>query len=99
MKVYLSGQISGLKTCEYRNNFFQVEKSFWLKFKDVEVINPLDLKPFLGFKCWFCYMIIDLYYLRKCTHISMQSNWINSRGAHWEHYFAKFIFKLEVIYL
>ncbi len=101
MKIYLSGKISDLDKDEYE---FQFKMARQRVFQETDcfledIVNPLDLKPFLGIKCWLCYMITDLYYLRKCTHIAMQKNWIDSRGAHLEHYFAKFILKLKVIYL
>jgi hypothetical protein len=98
MKVYISGQISGLNEIECKETFDSIQWDYFWK-KGVLCINPFDLKPFLGVKCWLCYMCTDLYHLRKCTHCAMQSNWIQSRGACIEHYFAKFIFKLEVIYL
>jgi len=102
-KIYISGQITGLIKSEYEKNFndskLWIYKNvyYWESYKNI--INPLDLNPFLGIKSWLCYMIIDIHHLRKCTHIAMQKNWIHSRGAHIEHYLAKFIFKLEVIYL
>ena len=102
-KIYISGQITGLIKSEYEKNFndskLWIYKNvyYWESYKNI--INPLDLNPFLGIKSWLCYMIIDIHHLRKCSHIAMQKNWIHSRGAHIEHYLAKFIFKLEVIYL
>lgn len=109
MKIYISGQITGLDKIEYVKNFEKAKRYIYLnidkEIHDIEgiyfkdIINPLDLNPFLGIKKWIYYMITDLYTLSKCTHIAMQQNWIESRGCHWEHYFAKFIFKLKVIYL
>jgi len=102
MKIYISGQITGLSEKEYRKNFRDATWKLWELYKDefiVNSINPLDLKPFLGIKSWLCYMITDLYHLRKCTHIAMQSNWVDSKGATIEYYFAKFIFKLQIIWL
>jgi hypothetical protein len=69
MKIYISGQITGLKEAEYTRNFTKAAFDF-STFDNI--INPLNLKPFLGIKCWLCYMITDLYYLKKCTHIAMQ---------------------------
>jgi hypothetical protein len=102
MKIYISGQITGLKEAEYTRNFtiasFDLIKKINFSTLD-KTINPLNLKPFLGVKCWLCYMITDLYYLKKCTHIAMQKNWINSKGAIIEYFVAKFIYKLEIIWL
>ena len=98
-RVYVSGQISGLKI-EYAKQNFHFACKEVSKYHEADfVVNPFDITPFLGIKCWSCYMITDLYHLSKCTSIAMQKNWIDSKGCHWEHYFAKFIFKIKVIYL
>ena len=98
MKIYISGKISGLSEKEYKYNFFECQDIINHKYGR-EWINPLDIKPFLGVKCWFCYMIMDLLALRKCTHIAMQRNWIDSKGSVIEYFFAKFIFKIKIIWL
>lgn len=109
MKIYISGQISGLSEEEYAKNFECQSVRLYLN-TDYEfyegkhlpykyIINPLDIKPFLGIKKWLFYMISDLYQLRKCTHIAIQSNWVESRGAIIEYFFAKFIYKLKIIWL
>ena len=100
-KIYISGQITGLCENDFLDNFHDAKQQMFSMFGFVNMthINPLDLKPFLGVKCWLCYMITDVYYLRKCTHIAMQNNWIHSKGAVIEYFIAKFILKLEVIWL
>ena len=101
IKVYISGKISGLTEKEYTQNFWEAYKiiatDFGFKFDDI--IHPLQINPFLGVKCWFCYMLSDLIALRKCTHIAMQNNWIDSKGSVIEYFFAKFIFRLQIIWL
>ena len=103
MKIYISGKISGLSEKEYKYNFYladlEVSEQYSWIYKDAKIINPINIKPFLGIRCWLCYMITDLYALRKCTHIAMQRNWIDSRGACVEYFIAKFIFKLDVVFL
>jgi hypothetical protein len=128
MKIYISGKISKLEKAEYTDNFNKATLDLLNNFETLSeallnIINPLDLKPFLGnckrtiticnsdgeFKIkhwsefykenWLNYMINDIRALRKCTHIAMQKNWTNSKGAVIEYYFAKFIFKLQVIWL
>lgn len=96
-KIYLSGKISGLSKADYIHNFLQAEKK--LSHISRVIINPIKIKPFLGLQNWTCYMITDIAALRKCDKIAMMPNWIDSKGACIEHYFGKFIFKLEVIYL
>jgi hypothetical protein len=46
-----------------------------------KVINPLNIKPFLGIKNWYCYMITDIYHLLKCDAIYVMNNAGQSRGA------------------
>jgi hypothetical protein len=46
-----------------------------------KVINPLNIKPFLGIKTWHGYMINDVRALLKCDSIYMMDNWNESRGA------------------
>ena len=105
MKIYISGKISGLKKFEYESNFYRAERMcYWLKQFEgkrylMKIISPLKIKPLFGIKRWTFYMISDLIALSKCTHIAMQQNWTDSRGAVIEYFFAKFIFKLEVIML
>ena len=100
-KIYISGQITGLERDKYTFLFRMAIKRVFQEtdcFLE-EIINPFDLKPFLGIKSWLCYMITDVHYLRKCTHIAMQKNWIHSKGAIIEYFIAKFILKLDVIWL
>ena len=96
-KIYLSGKISGLPINQAIANF-QFAK-FDLRRIKADLINPLDIKPFLGIKTWLCYMIADIYQLRKCDTIAMLPNWPDSKGAVIEYYAAKFIFKHEIIFL
>ena len=101
MKIYISGKISGLDKDEYefqfkiaRRRVFQ-ETDCFLE----DIIIPLDIKPLFGIKKWLFYMIADIWQLRKCTHIAMQKNWIDSNGAIIEYFFAKLIFKQKIIWL
>ena len=101
-KIYISGKISGLPFLEYTENFRQASiaiHSRYSEFDCAEIINPLDIKPFLGIKSWLCYMCADIWKLRKCTHSVFQKNWVESRGAVIEYYCAKFIFKQQIILL
>lgn len=100
-KVYISGQITGLSVEKFTHNFKMAESKLNLLagFEELKIVNPLDIVPFLNRKTWVCYMINDIKALRKCTHIAMQKNWVNSRGAVVEYFFAKFIFKQQIIWL
>jgi len=109
MKIYISGQITGVTEKEYTENFDDARRAIYLNIdKEVHniegvyydaIINPLEIKPLFGIKKWLWFMISDIKELNKCTHIAMQKNWIESRGAIIEYYFAKFIFKLKIIWL
>lgn len=48
---------------------------------------------------WINYMISCLIALRRCSHIALMPNWIESKGAVIEYFYAKFILKLKVIFL
>ena len=103
MKIYISGQITGLSEKEYKDNFNKSDYDLFIKYTKQgaypKIINPLNIAPLFGVKKWTFFMLSDLIELRKCTHIAMQKNWINSKGAVIEYFFAKFIFKLEIIFL
>lgn len=103
MICYLSGKISGFTEKEYTDNFYfadlELSKQHSYLYSVSKIINPLDIKPLFGIKRWLFYMIADLWQLRKCTHIAMQPNWIDSKGAWLEYGFAKFIFKQQIIFL
>jgi hypothetical protein len=101
IKIYISGKISGLSESQYRLNFrraiWQLEMMF--EHQNYAIINPLNIHPLFGIKKWFFYMIKDLRAQKKCTYSAFQNNWKESRGAVIEYYFAKFIFKHEIIFL
>ena len=104
MKCYLSGKISGLEKREYEMNFEKAEHDLYYKYYELfedfsDIVNPLDIKPLFGIKRWLFFMAADLWELRKCTHIAMQPNWIESKGAVIEYFYAKYILKLKVIFL
>lgn len=87
-KIYLSGPISGKNIDLAKQNFEFAGKEVRRYLMPSEVINPFDIKPFLGLKNWWCYMATDLWVLRKCDTIFMLRGWKNSRGACIEHLYA-----------
>ena len=86
--IYLSGPISGKNIDLAKQNFMFAEKEVTRYLIPKDVINPFDIKPFLGIKNWWCYMITDLWQLRKCDTIFMLRGWENSRGACIEHLYS-----------
>lgn len=98
-KIYLSGQITGLETHQAETNFRQAHWQLQNEHghKNVSITNPLEIKPFLGIKSYWCYMIADIWQLIQCNHIYMLSNWQQSRGAKIEKRIAE-IFNINVMY-
>jgi hypothetical protein len=101
MKIYISGKITGLTVENYTNNFYKAEETlrYMENFKKIYIVNPVHIKPLFGVKSWFFYMCTDLLELRKCNHIAIQPNWMDSKGAFLEVFFAKFIFNHKIIWL
>lgn len=98
-RIYISGRISGIKVEYAKQNFYFAAKEVKKYHKADIVVNPFDIKPFLGIKKWLFYMINDIREQRKCTHSAFQSNWTESKGAVIEYFFARFIFKQIIIFL
>jgi len=98
-KVYVSGKITGIKEEWARQNFKFACKDVKKYHGATIVVNPFDINPFLGIKCWTCYMISDIMEQRTCTASAFMQNWKDSRGAVIEYFLAKFVFKQEIIFL
>jgi hypothetical protein len=98
-RVYISGQISGIKL-EYAKQNFHFACKEVSKYHEADfVVNPFFVEPFLGIKHWPFYMINDIRKQKTCTHSAFQKNWLHSKGAVIEYFFAKFIFKQQIIWL
>ena len=89
MKIYISGPITGRPIKDAEEHF--ARKEFILKCPSVKPINPMKIKPFLGFENWYCYMITDVWALLKCDAIYMLKGWEQSRGAKIEKRIAEFM--------
>lgn len=98
-RIYLAGKISGLYIEKTRQNFMLAEREIFTLHSPGEVVNPFNIRPFLGIRTWICYMITDIRELSTCTHAAFMYNWRESRGAVIEYFFARFIFKQEIIWL
>ncbi len=96
-KIYISGQITGLKLEESKANFDAAFDMLALYWPHADIVNPFDIKPFLGIKKWLFYMITDVLQLRKCNTIYMLKSWEKSRGACIEHLIA-LSYKKTIIY-
>ena len=98
-RIYLSGKISGLHPEIARQNFRFSERELCKFYNADEVVNPFNIRPFLGIRTWICYMITDIREQSTCTHSAFRWDWKDSRGAVIEYFFARFIFKQEIIWL
>lgn len=87
-KVYLSGKIAGLPEQEYRDNFARASVAALDFFPDeqVTIVNPAILPAIHN--TWADYLIRDLMLLKDCDAIVMLPNWVESKGALTEYYFA-----------
>ena len=89
-KIYISGRITGLniETAKrsFQNAIFELNLSKSYHINDI--VNPFEIRPFLGIKNWWCHMISDLIELSKCDAIYMINGWHKSRGACVEHLYA-----------
>lgn len=85
MKVYISGQISGLEHEEARARFDKAED--FLKGLGVDTVNPMD-NGLPEESTWIQHLCKDLELLHDCSHIYMIDGWQLSRGACIEYDFA-----------
>ena len=98
-RISLSGKISGLHPEIASQNFRFSEHELYKFHKADEVVNPFSIRPFLRIRCWLCYMIADIREQSTCTHSAFRWDWKDSRGAVIEYFFARFIFKQDIIWL
>lgn len=87
MKIYISGQITGLGLEEARAKFDKAEKA--LIGKGHNPINPMKLNIPIEGKTWKDYMLDDLELLFDCEAIFLLDNWQASKGARIEYSIAQ----------
>jgi hypothetical protein len=95
MKIYISGQITGLDYADAYQRFEQAEKQLKDENWD-EIVNPMKLNHEHD-KTWENYMLVDIKALFECDAIYMLNNWCNSKGARIERSIA-IEMGLEIIY-
>lgn len=86
MKIYISGQISGLPIDEVKARFSEAER-FLEEELDYVVVNPFD-NGLPDDAPWIQHMLRDLEMLYECDAIYMLNGWQESRGACIEYRFA-----------
>ena len=87
MKIYISGQITGLELEEAKVLFEEAE--ILLLERGYIPINPMKLNPHTDGKTWKEYMLDDLDALFDCEAIYLLDNWQESKGARIEYQIAK----------
>lgn len=85
VKVYISGQISGLDPFEAESRFDKAEE--FLQGIGIDVVNPWD-NGLPEESTWIQHLCKDLELLNECSHIYMLDGWQLSRGACIEYDFA-----------
>ena len=87
MKVYISGQITGLELDEARELFEEAEKTLYSM--GHTPINPMKRVPYNQIFTWEDYMIKDIeILLKESDAIFMLSNYRKSKGARIEKFIA-----------
>lgn len=94
MKIYISGQITGLPLRAAQISFERVEK--FLKLQNHNPVNPMKIQETIN-KPWTECMIADIEQLMQCEAIYMMHNWGLSKGARIEYAIAKEL-GLEIIF-
>ena len=87
MRVYISGQITGLDIKVAEQYFEQVEKQ--LEEAGYIPVNPMKVVEYHPDHTWHYYMAKDIEALLYCDAILMLENWTNSKGAKIEHGIAQ----------
>lgn len=87
MRIYISGQITGLEIKTAESYFEMVENK--LTEAGHTPINPCKILPYDPQHTWHDYMAEDIKALLYCDAIFMLENWTNSKGAKIEHGIAQ----------
>jgi len=79
MKVYISGQITGLDEEVARKAF--LDAKIYLEELGHEAINPFDIEPGVENPTYMDYMTADIAVLLTCEAVFMLNEWLYSNGA------------------
>lgn len=90
-RVYISGQISGLKPLVYKGRFRKAFNELAIHYgvHPADIINPANIGDLFPSFDHDDYMAIDLSLLSRCENIYMLKGWENSEGAKIEKDFAE----------
>ena len=95
MKIYISGQITGLNYVDAFEKFKTAEKEI-NKETSNQAVNPMNLSHDHD-QSWESFMLEDIKALFECDAIYMLKNWCNSKGARIERSIA-IEMGIEIIY-
>ena len=94
-KCYISGPITGVEN--YLDNFDRFEKKVKAEL-DCVVVNPAKVSAELPIETEYEeYMEMSITMMKMCDAIYMMKGWKESRGAQFEHTYAK-ILGLKIFY-
>ena len=87
MKIFISGQITGLELSTAQTVFNRAE-AFLIE-EGYRAVNPMKVTPYNPLWEWEHYMINGIKELMECEAIYLLTGWHNSKGARIEHNIAK----------
>ena len=90
-KCYNAGKISGLSILGASAKFAKFDK-FIATEMDMIPINPMQ-HGLSWNQPWLFHIIYDLTLMLRCHAVLFQPDWVESRGARIEHFFAKMFMK------
>ena len=96
MKIYISGQITGLDLETAKANFQKAE-DYLRSIGHSDIVNPMKIHPEGNSYTWAQYMRADLTALMDCDAIFLLPKYYLSRGANIEKRLAEDI-ELTIIY-
>lgn len=90
-KCYNAGKISGLSILGASAKFAKFDKFIATEMEMIP-INPM-LYGLNWNQPWLFHIIYDLTLMLRCDAVLFQPDWVESRGARIEHFFAKMFMK------
>jgi len=93
--IYLSGKITGDKF--YAEKFLKMEQQLRHD-TGHSVINPIHVRPWLGVKRWFFYMVPAMKNVYRADVVYLLPDWKQSKGAIIE-FVAAWLMRKDIYYI
>ena len=90
-KCYNAGKISGLSILGASAKFAKFDKFIATEMEMIP-INPMQ-HGLSWNQPWLFHIVYDLTLMLRCDAVLFQPDWVESRGARIEHFFAKMFMK------